>query len=174
MASKGNIAARVTEMIAPVVNGLGYDIWDVDYVKEGADWHLRVTIDSPNGIDINDCEKVHRAIDPVLDEFDPIEDAYYLDVSSPGLEREIRTPEHYNACAGERIEVKLFTAYEGMKGFVGKLIGYAPESDSVTVEIGGGREITVTRKQISKCNMYFDFDSDNLDNLTEETEKNHE
>ena len=171
MASKGNIAARVTEMIAPVVKELGYDIWDVEYVKEGADWHLRVTIDSPNGIDINDCEKVHRAIDPVLDEFDPIEDAYYLDVSSPGLEREIRTPEHYNACAGEKIEVKLFAAHEGMKSFVGKLIGYFPENDSVTVELGGGKEVTVTRKQISRCNMYFDFDNDKI---MEETEKDHE
>ena len=83
--SKGNIAARVTDVISPVVSELGYEIWDVEYVKEGADWHLRVTIDSPNGININDCEKVHRAIDPVLDEYDPIEDAYYLDVSSPGL-----------------------------------------------------------------------------------------
>ena len=171
MASKGNIAARVTEMICPVVKELGYDIWDVEYVKEGADWHLRVTIDSPNGIDINDCEKVHRAIDPVLDEFDPIEDAYYLDVSSPGLEREIRTPEHYTACIGERVEVKLFTAYEGMKNFVGRLVGYDVENDTVTVELAVGKSVAVTRKQISKCNMYFDFDNDSL---MEETEKDHE
>jgi len=165
--SKGNIAARVTEVISPVVAELGYEIWDVEYVKEGADWHLRVTIDSENGIDITDCEKVHRAIDPVLDEFDPIEDAYYLDVSSPGLERDIRTPEHYNACTGEKVEIKLFTAFDGMKSFVGTLIGYLPDTDSVTVEIAGGREVTVTRKQISKCNVYFDFDNDSL---MEETE----
>ena len=171
MASKGNIAARVTEVITPVVNGLGYDIWDVEYVKEGADWHLRVTIDSPGGINIDDCEKVHRAIDPVLDEFDPIEDAQYLDVSSPGLERDIRTAEHYLACVGETVEVKLFSAHEGMKSFIGKLMGYEAEKDLVTVELPGGREVTVTRKQVSRCNIYFDFDNDNI---MEDTEKDHE
>ena len=162
MASKGNIAARVSELIYPTVTELGYSIWDVEYVKEGADWHLRVTIDSPNGIDINDCEKVHRAIDPVLDESDPIEDAYYLDVSSPGLERDIRTPEHYKACVGEKIEVKLFTAHEGMKNFVGKLEAYSDEGETVTVAITAEKKVTVTRKQISKCNVYFDFDNDTL------------
>ena len=120
-----------------------------------------------NGIDINDCEKVHRAIDPVLDEADPIEDAYYLDVSSPGLEREIRTAKHYLACIGEKVEVKLFTAHEGMKSFIGKLVGYSEADDSVTVEVGS-RDVTVSRKQISKCNVYFDFDNDIL---TEDAKK---
>ena len=165
--SKGNIAARVGDIILPVVSELGYDIWDVEYVKEGADWHLRVTIDSPDGIDINDCEKVHRAIDPVLDEADPIEDAYYLDVSSPGLEREIRTEKHYLACIGEKVEVKLFTAHDGMKSFVGRLVKYSESDENVTVEVGS-KEITVSKKQISKCNIYFDFDNDIL---TEDTEK---
>ena len=89
--SGGNIVASVRAAIAPVVEGLGYSIWDLEYVKEGADWFLRVTIDSPSGITIDDCETVHRAIDPVLDEVDPIEGAYHLEVSSPGIERELRT-----------------------------------------------------------------------------------
>ena len=165
--SKGNIAARVSDLIRPTVAELGYSIWDVEYVKEGADWHLRVTIDSPNGIDITDCEKVHRAIDPILDETDPIEDGYYLDVSSPGLERDIRTPEHYKACVGEKIEVKLFAAHEGMKSFVGKLVNYSDDDETVSVAISANKTVTVTRKQISKCNVYFDFDNDTL---MEETE----
>ena len=166
--SKGNIAARVTEILRPTVEGLGFSIWDVEYVKEGAAWHLRITIDHPDGVDINGCETVHRAVDPVLDEYDPIEDAYYLEVSSPGLEREIRTPEHYTACLGETVEVKFFTAIDGRKGLVGELKAYSPETEQVTVVLAGGEEIAVARKQISKCNIYFDFENDTV---TEETEK---
>lgn len=168
MASKGNIAARVTDIIRPTVEGLGYEIWDVEYVKEGAAWHLRVTLDSPNGIDIDDCEKVHRAIDPILDEADPIEDGYYLDVSSPGLERELRTAEHYIACVGETVEVKLYTAFNGVKGFIGKLTAYDPESDSAEFAFDNGEALKLERKLISKCNIYFDFDNDIL---TEDAEK---
>lgn len=167
--AKGNIAARVTEIIRPVIDELGYDIWDVEYVKEGAAWHLRITIDSSDGIDIDDCEKVHRAIDPVLDEFDPIEEAYYLDVSSPGLEREIRTAEHYSACLGEMVEVKLYTASsEGLKSFVGKLENFDAGNDTVEFSIGE-KHVTLERKKISKCNVYFDFDNDFL---TEDSENN--
>lgn len=166
--SKGNIASRVEKLIRPKVQELGYDIWDVEYVKEGADWHLRITIDSPNGIDINDCEKTHRALDPVLDEADPIEDAYYLDVSSPGLEREIRVPAHYIACIGEKVEIKLFTAYEGQKSFVAVLRAYDDDKDVVTAEQENGNVVTLERKLISRCNVYFDFDNDKL---MEETEK---
>ncbi|MBR2460774.1 MAG: ribosome maturation factor RimP [Clostridia bacterium] len=169
--SKGNIAARVTELILPAVIELGYSIWDVEYVKEGADWHLKITIDSPNGIYVEDCEKVSRAIDPILDEADPIEEHYYLDVSSPGIERDIRTPDHYKACVGEKIEVKLYTAMEGMKSFVGVLAEYSDEADTVTVELSGGKSIAVGRKQISRCNIYFDFEKEFV---TEETDKKDE
>ena len=168
--SKGNIAVRVTELIRPLVEELGYSIWDVEYVKEGADWHLRVTIDSSDGIDVDDCERVMRVIDPVIDEADPIEDHYYLDVSSPGLEREIRTREHYLACIGSDIEVKLFTAldgFDGMKSFVGRLVSLNEENDSIEVELSDGRMIAVERKLISRCNIYFDFDKEFS---TEETE----
>lgn len=89
-------ASAVRELIEPTVTELGYDIWDVEYVKEGADMHLRITIDSEDGIDIDDCEKVHRAIDPLIDEADPIEESYLLEVSSPGIERRLRTPEHFS------------------------------------------------------------------------------
>ena len=101
-------ASAVRELIEPTVTELGYDIWDVEYVKEGADMHLRITIDSEDGIDIDDCEKVHRAIDPLIDEADPIEESYLLEVSSPGIERRLRTPEHFLACIGETVNLKLF------------------------------------------------------------------
>ena len=89
-----NIAGVVTELITPVADELGYELWDVEFVKEGTRRILRVTIDSEEGITIDDCERMHRAIDPVLDEADPIESAYYLEVSSPGIERELRTERH--------------------------------------------------------------------------------
>lgn len=84
----------VREAIAPTVEEMGYSIWDVTYSKIGSDYHLEITIDSEEGINIEDCERVHRAIDPILDEKDPIEGFYYLEVSSPGVERELRLEEH--------------------------------------------------------------------------------
>ena len=154
MASKGNIAARVTEVIAPVVKELGYDIWDVEYVKEGADWHLRVTIDSPDGIDINDCEKVHRAIDPILDECDPIETFYYLEVSSPGVERELRTDEHIARCKGMKVEAKLFAAHDGAKSIIG-ILGEC--ADGKVVIERDGECVELEKNEISKLTtVYFE------------------
>lgn len=88
---KKSIKDTVREAISPTVTELGYRIWDIEYSKIGADYHLEITIDSNAGIGIEDCERVHRAIDPILDECDPIEGFYYLEVSSPGIERELRT-----------------------------------------------------------------------------------
>ena len=106
--STKNIVSEVSEALTPVINDLGYEVWDIEYVKEGADYFLRFTIDSDDGITIEDCEKVHRAIDPLLDELDPIEDAYNLQVSSPGLERDVKYPWHYEALIGEKLELRLF------------------------------------------------------------------
>ena len=93
---------KVTELVAqfakPVVESHGCELWDVEYVKEGARKILRITIDSEEGVNIEHCEQMHRAMDPILDEADPIEEAYYLEVSSPGIERELKTEEHIFAC----------------------------------------------------------------------------
>ncbi len=155
MASSKNIAAKVRELLEGVINGLGYDVWDVEYVREGAEWYLRITIDSANGIDIDDCEKVHRAIDPVLDEADPIEDAYRLEVSSPGLERDIRLDEHFEACIGERILVKLFTNLDGAKTYEGILKAY--EEQTIVLALDSGEEKRIARKLASKIRTVFEF-----------------
>ncbi|MBQ2718652.1 MAG: ribosome maturation factor RimP [Clostridia bacterium] len=118
---KQNVAEAVAALLSSTVEGLGYMLWDVEYAKEGADWHLTVTIDSPAGITIDDCERVHRAIDPVLDEADPIEGAYILNVSSPGVERVLRTEAHLRASLGERVELRLFAAVDGQKSLRGTL-----------------------------------------------------
>ena len=129
---KASIADRVADLLAPTVEELGYALWDVEYTKEGADWHLTVTIDHPDGITIDDCERVHRAIDPVLDEADPIEGAYYLDVSSPGVERLLRTDAHLLAAVGVRVEIRFFSAQDGKKSVRGTLT--AVSEDSLTLD----------------------------------------
>ena len=150
---KGNIRDRVREIIEPKVTELGYRIWDVTYSKIGADFHLEITIDSDRGINIEDCEKVHRAIDPILDEYDPIENFYYLEVSSPGIEREIRTEEHIALTLGEVVEVKLFAARAGMKSFIAKLLSY--EGGEVGFLLEGGEALSIPKAEISKMTTVF-------------------
>ena len=154
MANGKKIADVCTELLTPVINELGYDVWDIEYVREAAEWFLRITIDSPNGIDIDDCEKVHRAIDPVLDEADPIESAYYLEVSSPGIERELRTDRHIEACIGCRVEVRLYAPLDGAKTYVGVLAGF--ENGAVTVETAAGVR-AFEKKDVAKIRTLFDF-----------------
>ena len=149
---KGGIKEKVREAIEPTVNELGYRIWDVTYQKIGADYHLEITIDSDDGINIDDCEKVHRAIDPILDECDPIEGFYYLEVSSPGIERELRTPEHILLSIGETVEVKLFSAKDGKKSFVGEIVSY--EEGKVTFLLDG-ENIELSENEISKMTTVF-------------------
>ncbi len=144
---KKNVRETVREAILPTVTELGYRIWDVTYSKIGADYHLEITIDNDEGISIDDCERVHRAIDPILDECDPIEGFYYLEVSSPGLERELRTEEHITACIGEFVEAKLFAAQNGKKSVMGALVAY---EDGVVVIDEEGTEVRLARTDISK------------------------
>ncbi|MBR5516257.1 MAG: ribosome maturation factor RimP [Clostridia bacterium] len=154
MANNKNVATTVTELITPTVEELGYWLWDVEFVREAADWYLRITIDNEAGITIEDCEKVHRAIDPMLDEADPIEVSYHLEVSSPGLEREIRTDMHFEACIGEKIQVKLFTKLDSKKEYVGILKAY--ENKEIILETDEG-EKKIERKAASKIRTVFDF-----------------
>ena len=155
MAGSKNIAATVREGILPTADALGYTLWDVEFLKEGARRILRVTIDSEQGITIEDCEKMHRAIDPILDEIDPIEDAYDLEVSSPGIERDLRTSAHIDACVGERVEVRFFAPFEGIKQTEGVLLGREGE-EFVCVEVNG-EEKKFPRNAISKLQTLFDF-----------------
>lgn len=153
--SNSGIAAKVRPALEPVVEGLGYHIWDIVYVKEGADFYLRITIDREEGVDIDGCELVHRAIDPVLDEIDPIQDAYYLQVESPGLERELRTPEHYIHCVGEKIVVKLYKPIDGQKMLTGILSTEDGKEITLTTTAG---VVTLPIESIAKANILFEFD----------------
>ena len=150
-----NIAATVKELITPVAQQMEYWLWDVEFVKEGADKYLRITIDNEEGITIEDCEKFHRAIDPILDEADPISEAYILEVSSPGIERELKTPQHIDACEGWDVEVKLYAPKNGSKAFRGVLCGY-DEDGNIVIEIGADK-MAFKPDEIAKIATYFDF-----------------
>ena len=149
---KKGIKETVREAIEPTVSELGYRIWDVTYSKIGADYHLEITIDSDSGINIEDCERVHRAIDPILDEIDPIEGFYYLDVSSPGIERELRTSEHIALSIGAKVEAKLFAPKDGKKSIVGELAAY---TDGVVTVATPEGELSLGEKEISKLTTLF-------------------
>ena len=151
---KVSIKDKVRDAILPTVTELGYRIWDVLYSKVGADYHLEITIDKDGGIDIDDCEKVHRAIDPIIDEADPIEDFYYLEVSSPGIERELRTDEHIALSLGGRVEAKLFAEKDGRKSVKGILTAY--DGEVLTVK-ENEIDIALEKKEIAKLTtVYFE------------------
>ena len=156
MAKNPGIAEVVAALAEPLAEELGYFLWDVEYVKEGGRRILRITIDSEEGINIDDCEKMHRAIDPILDEADPIEEAYYLEVSSPGLERELRTDDHIYACEGWEVEIRLFAPQDGSKSFVGTLGGLS-EDGSVVLETENGVR-TFAKNAVAKITTVFRFD----------------
>jgi len=151
----GRIAATVTEIISPIAESMGYTLWDVEYVKEGADYILRITIDSEAGITIDDCEKFTRAVDAPLDEADPIEVAYMLGVSSPGIERNLSRPEHFLHCIGEKVELKLYAPLDGSKVQVGILREYA-EDGSITIEAAGAVKV-IPADSVAKARTVFDF-----------------
>jgi len=154
---KKNIAGTVWELIEPTAESLGYRLWNVEYVREGADMYLRVTIDSDEGIDIDDCERMTRAIDPILDEADPIEDSYFLEVSSPGVERVLVTDEHFSLMAGSEVEIKLYRAVDGTKVINGILKG--KEDGVITVETSAG-EMKIEAKAAAKVTTVYDWQAD--------------
>ena len=152
---KKNIAGTVRDLVAPVAEEMGIILWDVEFVKEGSKKILRITIDSEEGIDINTCEKFHRTIDPMLDEADPIDEAYYLEVTSPGIEREIKTDAHISMCRGEKVELKLYAPKNGSKAFTGVLVGLSEEG-KVVIDLGS-EQIEFEKNEIAKMHTVFDF-----------------
>ena len=163
MSRREEYEKRAEELLAPIVEQNEFELVDVEYVKEAGNWYLRGYIDKPGGITVNDCETVSRAVNNILDDADPIDEPYMLEVSSPGIERQLRTPRHFEACIGEYITIKLFSAVEGIpetaeKRLTGKLKAFNSESKDITIECGG-RDITIPWSSMSRTNIYFDFGS---------------
>ena len=150
-----SVTETVKELAEPIAESIGCWVWDVEFVKEGARKILRITIDSEEGIDINICEQMHRTIDPVLDEADPISEPYYLEISSPGIERELKTPMHQEACEGWDVEVKLYAPVDGLKVFRGVLLASDAEKE-VRID-ANGKELIFDRASVAKISTYFDF-----------------
>ena len=152
-----NVASAVRELVTPVAEEMGYYIWDVEFVKEGADKYLRITIDNEEGITIDDCEKFHRAIDPVLDEADPISEAYILEVSSPGIERELKCDDHIFACVDWDVEVKLYAPDEKGRKILKGVLGGLDDEGRILVKVGE-EELALERKSVAKVRTTYDFD----------------
>lgn len=155
MATGKNVAQVVSDLIAPVAEELGLFLWDVEFLKEGARRVLRVTIDSDEGVTIEDCERIHRAIDPLLDEADPIEVSYDLEVSSPGIERELRTDAHIDFFVGEQVELRFFAPVDGQKSLRGILAG-RDQAGNVLIEVEGS-VLSFKRTLVSKISTVFEF-----------------
>ena len=146
--------AKVTDVVAalaaPVVEAQGCTLWDVEYIREGGEWFLRLYIDKEGGVSINDCEAVSRPVSDLLDEADPIEGSYTFEVSSAGLERSLKKPEHFDACMGMEVDVRLYRAVDGTKEYTGTLEGY--EDGAVTVN---GK--TFEKKDVAAVRLHVSF-----------------
>ena len=140
------ITDTVTRLAAPLAEELGLELWDVEYVREAGQWFLRVYIDKEGGVGINDCEALSRALDPVLDEADPIPDSYVFEVSSAGAERELKRPGDFARFMGSPVEVRLYRPFEGSKTWTGRLAGY--EDGAVLLE-SAGKEIRLDKAQVA-------------------------
>ena len=143
----GNTVAAVWEIAEPIAEELGLVIWDIRFVKEGADWFLRIFIDKDGGVGITDCENMSRAIDKPLDDADPIEQSYCLEVSSPGLERELTRESHFEVCKGEKIKVKMIRAVGGVREFSGIL--ESSEGMSIVLRLEDGSAMNIDKKETS-------------------------
>ena len=147
--AKGSTVDAVRALVQPYADQLGLTLWDVTFTKEGASWYLRIYIDKEGGVNIDDCAALSRAVDEPLDEADPIDKAYFLEVCSPGIERELRREEHFMAYLGQRIKVKLIRREDGPREFSGTLADY--RDGMLTVETEQGAR-TFSKKDAAHIN----------------------
>lgn len=146
----GKTVETVTKIVRPAIEALGLRLWDVRFLKEGASWYLRIFIDSDNGIDINNCTDVSHAIDPLIDEADPIKVPYYLEVCSPGINRELKTDEHFAIMSGKPILVHTVREENGCRDFRGTLLERNRDELIINTENG---EIKIQRSNVGKVTL---------------------
>ena len=149
--SGGNTAQRVEALVRPTVEGMGLRLWDVVFEKEGPDWYLRVLIDKDGTMDTDTCADVSHALDPILDEADPIEGSYTFEVSSAGADRVLKKPEHFARFQGSEVEVRLYRARDGRKDFVGLLQSW--QDGDVVLEVGG-QPMSFEKKEVAQVRLY--------------------
>lgn len=147
------IEEKVEELVTKPINDLGYSVYDVMYVKEGQDNYLKIFIDNDKGISLDDCELVNNAITDLLDEANYIKDQYFLEISSPGLEKHIRKDKHLQESIGKEIHIKLFKSIEKKKEIDAILKKF--DNESITVELENSEELVIERKNISSIKRTF-------------------
>ena len=152
MSRKSDYEKKTEAFILPILGELGFSLYDVEYVKEGGEYFLRVYIDKPGGVTIDDCVETSRRMNEVLDREDYIADAYTFEVSSPGVERRLRKEEHFLAVMGEQIELKLYAPKDGKKQVCGILKSY--DGDAVVID-SGDEELTVPLAEIALAKRAF-------------------
>ena len=148
------ITEKVWTLAEPVARENGVELWDVEFVKEAGTQYLRVYIDKPEGICVQDCEAVSRALDPILDEEDPIPCSYVFEVASAGIDRELKRPSDFEKFMGSKVEVKLYQPVGGQKNYVGELIGY--EQGDVTLTVNG-KEVLLKKPSVAQVRLYVEI-----------------
>lgn len=146
--------SRTEELLTPIAEKYGVEIYDIEYVKEGTDWYLRAYIDKPEGVNITDCENVSRALSDVLDAEDYISDAYILEVSSPGLGRTLKKDRHLEKSLGEEVEIRTYKPIDKRKEFSGILKAY--DKDTITIEEEAGDRV-FARADTALIRLAIDF-----------------
>ena len=142
---------KIAEIARPVVEEEGCSLWDVEYVREAGTWYLRVFIDRDGGVSIDDCERVSRRLDPILDEEDPIPDSYVFEVGSAGADRELKRPGDFEQFMGSEVEVKLYRPVDGSKHYTGTLAGYEDGAVSLST---GEKTLRFPKEQVAQVRLY--------------------
>ena len=151
MAKEKNSEKKVEELLIPIIEEKNLELVDIEFVKEGPNWYLRIYIDKENGVSIDDCEAVSKALEKKLDETDPIEQAYILEVSSPGIDRPLKKEKDFIKYAGEIVDIKLYKPFDGKKEYQGKLKGL--QDKIITIVEENGNEISFTQKEIASIRL---------------------
>ncbi len=146
---------RTEKLLEPVLTANHFELYDVEYVKEGGNWFLRAYLDKEGGITVDDCELVSRALSDLLDKADFIPEAYILEVSSPGLGRQLKKDKHFEKSIGEEVELKLFKPVNKRKEWTGILTGF--NAESITIETEEGTVLEFKRSEIAMVRLTFDF-----------------
>jgi ribosome maturation factor RimP len=155
MTKREEYESKTEKLLEPILAANQLELYDVEYVKEGSNWFLRAYIDKEDGVTIDDCEVVSRALSDLLDRDDFIKDSYILEVSSPGLGRQLKKDKHFEKSIGEEIEIKLYKAIDKQKEWSGVLVSF--DQDKLTVDLGDGKTMDFPRQNIAIVRLALDF-----------------
>lgn len=155
---KSNTVSFIEDLVKPIAEDLNITIWDVQFEKEGADWVLRIIIDKPEGVTLEDCESISRPLDKRLDETDPIQQSYSLEVSSAGVERTLTKDWHFEHCKDSDVIVKLIRPYQDKREFVGKLVDFKDNTVYILEENSKNEDsLAFSKSEIAYVRLYFSF-----------------